>query len=66
MTDNEYLTINQVCDILHLHRNTVENWLRSEKLKGYKMGGKLWRALRTDVDEMVLRTNKEENENGKP
>lgn len=52
---NEYLTIKQVGDTLHIHRNTVESYLRSGKLKGYKMG-KLWRVLRTDVDKFVTET----------
>jgi excisionase family DNA binding protein len=53
MSENKYLTIEQVCDRLTIHRNTVEHWLRSGKLKGYRFG-KLWRVKETDLEAMAV------------
>ena len=50
MSDS-YLSINEVCEIVHVHRNTVEHWLRSGKLVGYKFG-KLWRIKESDLESM--------------
>ena len=48
----EYKSINQVVDELGVHRNTVENWLRSGKLKGVR-AGKLWRISPEALDEFL-------------
>ena len=37
---DEYLTVEEVCKILKISRNTFENYWRTEKLKTYKIGGK--------------------------
>ncbi|MBU1067075.1 helix-turn-helix domain-containing protein [Patescibacteria group bacterium] len=50
-TNDQYLSVEQVCQILDVHRNTVENWLRSGKLKGQKFG-KLWRIKYSDLENM--------------
>jgi len=48
----EYKSINQVVEELGVHRNTVENWLRSGKLKGVR-AGKLWRIPSDALDEFL-------------
>jgi excisionase family DNA binding protein len=52
----EYKSINQVIEELGVHRNTVENWLRSGRLKGVR-AGKLWR-ISTEALEEFLKTRK--------
>jgi len=48
----EYKSINQVIKELGVHRNTVENWLRSGKLKGVR-AGKLWRIPTEALEEFL-------------
>jgi len=48
----EYKSINQVIEELGVHRNTVENWLRSGRLKGVR-AGKLWRIPSEALDEFL-------------
>lgn len=50
----EYKSINQIIKELGVHRNTVENWLRSGKLKGVR-AGKLWRVSSEALDEFLRR-----------
>ncbi len=52
-----YLSVNQVCARIHRHRNTVEKWLRSGKLKGYRLG-KEWRVKPEDVDALYEEAGK--------
>jgi len=48
----EYKSINQVIKELGVHRNTVESWLRSGKLKGVR-AGKLWRISSEALEEFL-------------
>lgn len=43
-----FLSIKEVALQLGVHRNTVEKWLKSGKVKGRKFG-KLWRIKKTDL-----------------
>ena len=50
----EYLSVDQIASDLKVHRNTVENWLRTGKLRGVKLGGdKLWRVSRESLDKFL-------------
>jgi excisionase family DNA binding protein len=35
-----YFTVDQVAEILHLHPETVREWIRSGNLKGFRVGGR--------------------------
>ena len=59
----EYKSINQVIKELGVHRNTVENWLRSGKLRGVR-AGKLWR-IPSDALEDFLRGVKSDGGDGR-
>ena len=56
----EFLTREEVAKYFRVHARTVERWLRSGSLKGYKLGkGKsaLWR-IPTDEIKRFLEENK--------
>lgn len=47
-----YLTIDEVADLLHLHRDTVRRMLREGRLPGTKVG-RAWRIARQALDAYV-------------
>ena len=46
-------TPEEVARLLMVKPVTVHSWLRNEKLKGYKVGGKLWRITRDQLQEFI-------------
>jgi len=60
----EYKSINQVIEELGVHRNTVENWLRSGRLKGVR-AGKLWRIPSEALDEFLRKGERNTHESSK-
>jgi len=45
----EFLTAEQVADLLHVHANTIYRWIRNLDLPATKVGRK-WLVRRTDLD----------------
>lgn len=54
------LTINQVAERLQVSYETVRHWLRTGTLKGFKIGGFIWRIKESDLEEFI---DKEEYKN---
>jgi len=46
-------TPEQVKEICYVNLETVYRWLRSGRLKGVKLGGKLWRISSEALDEFL-------------
>ena len=40
MTDEKWLTVNQIAERLQVHQETVRRWLREGRLAGRNFGGK--------------------------
>ena len=40
-TQQTYLTVTQVCELLHISRLTLYRWVKQDKLKATKVGQKL-------------------------
>jgi len=54
MTNNSWLTVVDVVEILHVHRQTVRRWIRSGELKGYDLAGRSgYRIRATDLEEFM-------------
>ena len=51
----EYLTIQEVADILRVNVQTVRRYLRENKLKGSKSVGR-WRVHRDEVERFMQET----------
>ena len=43
----------EVAAILRLNRYTVMDWLRAGKLRGVKVGSKLWRVKESDLEDFI-------------
>lgn len=52
--DERYLTPEQVAGRLQVNVVTVHRWLRTGKLKGYKLGHRLWRVSPEQIKEFVV------------
>jgi excisionase family DNA binding protein len=52
MSDHEYYTPEQIATKLQVRTRTVQEWLRTGRLAGLKLG-KLWRVRREDFDAFV-------------
>ena len=51
-----FLTRNEVASILRVHPRTVERWLKSDSLRGYKLGEgrtSLWRISEVELMEFL-------------
>lgn len=46
MTDERWLTVAEIVDMLKVHENTVRRWLRSGKLPGRNFGGRMGYRVR--------------------
>jgi len=52
----EFLTKEEVAKYLRVHPRTIERWLKSGELKGYKLGrGKtsLWRISKSELEKYL-------------
>lgn len=47
---NGVLTVKEVATMLQVCRETVYRWLHKNKLRGYKIGGKVWRIRQIDLE----------------
>lgn len=48
-TLEKLLTPEEAAEVLRVKTRTVMEWLRQEKLRGFKLGGKLWRIKESDL-----------------
>lgn len=52
--DNEqFLTTNEIAEILRVHQRTVQRWISSNRLKATKVGPKILRVRKQDFDEFI-------------
>jgi excisionase family DNA binding protein len=52
--DNEqFLTTNEISEILRVHQRTVQRWISSNRLKATKVGPKILRVRKQDFDEFL-------------
>jgi len=60
---NEYLTIDQVAELLNVSAKTIRRLVRRSELPGFKVGGQ-WRIKRADIDEWVAAQKRTAHESG--
>jgi len=57
MTNNEYLTLEQVADLLQVHYNTVYRWVVIERiLPGFQVV-RHWRVKKEDLNLFIEKSN---------
>ena len=52
--DKLLFTPSEVARLLRVEPVTVHSWLRAGKLKGHKIGGKLWRITREQLEDFIM------------
>ena len=57
MQENKWLSMKEVCDYLHISRDTVVNWIKKEGMPAHQKG-RLWRFDVNEIDEW-MKTNGE-------
>jgi excisionase family DNA binding protein len=48
-----FLTPQEVSDLLHVSVQTVRRWIKEEELPAYKVGPRMWRISKADLDEWL-------------
>lgn len=64
----EFLTRGEVAKYLRIHPKTVERWLKSGTLKGYKLGAggtSLWRIPKIEVNKFLEKNKNTKKDDGK-
>ncbi|WP_455017804.1 helix-turn-helix domain-containing protein [Oribacterium sinus] len=52
MKDN-YIGIDEVAEYLGVKASTVRTWIKSKGLPAHKIGGKLWKFKKSEIDEWI-------------
>ncbi len=52
MKENKWLSMKELCDYLHVSRDTVKKWITKEKMPAHQKG-RLWRFDVNEVDEWM-------------
>ena len=60
--NDEFLTTNEIAEILRVHQRTVQRWISANRLKATKVGPKILRVRRQDLDEFLESQNKDHQE----
>lgn len=51
-TDN-YIGIDEVAEYLGVKASTVRTWIKTKNMPAHKIGGKLWKFKKSEIDEWV-------------
>ncbi|MFN6486415.1 MULTISPECIES: helix-turn-helix domain-containing protein [unclassified Nostoc] len=55
--DISFLTTIEVAKLLRVHQRTVQRWISSNNLKATKVGSRIWRIRKKDLDEFLQINN---------
>jgi excisionase family DNA binding protein len=53
LSQEEWLTVDEIADRLKVHGNTVRLWIRSGELSAVNLGGSGYRVARSDLDRFL-------------
>ncbi len=63
MTDEQFLTVEEVADRLRVSQEAVRNWLRKGDLRGFSLGRKAgWRIRPSELDRFVADRERRQTE----
>lgn len=58
MTDSEhYITTREACEYLHLHRVTLQRWVKEGRVRAYRLGGRDLRFRKADLEALLAPVN---------
>ncbi|MBW4686946.1 MAG: helix-turn-helix domain-containing protein [Komarekiella atlantica HA4396-MV6] len=55
--DISFLKTIEVAELLRVHQRTVQRWISSNNLKATKVGPRIWRIRKKDLNEFLQRNN---------
>lgn len=58
LLDREYYSSEELAEMLGVTTRTIRNYLKEQKIKGYKIGGK-WKFSRDDIEEYIRKQTNE-------
>ena len=64
MEDEKFYTIKEVAELLKVSDGGVRKWLKTDKLKGIKLG-RIWRIRESDLDRFLRERENPTGENRK-
>lgn len=59
---SQLLTTHEIAEILRVHQRTVQRWISSNRLKAIKVGPKIFRVRKQDLNEFLDNQNKDYQE----
>ena len=60
--NEQFLTTNEIAEILRVHQRTVQRWISSNRLKATKVGPKILRVRREDLNKFLESQDKDHQE----
>jgi excisionase family DNA binding protein len=54
--DEEYLTVGQAADLLHVNKSTIRRWIAQDQLPAYRVGQRRVALKRADVARLITPT----------
>lgn len=55
LTNENYISIEEAAEYLGVKPSTIRTWIKTKALPAHKIGGKLWKFKRSEIDEWVKR-----------
>jgi excisionase family DNA binding protein len=56
-TNENYISIEEAAKYLGVKSSTIRTWIKVKELPAHKIGGKLWKFKRSEIDEWVKSSN---------
>lgn len=60
--NEQLLTTREIAEILRVHQRTVQRWISSNQLKATKVGPKIWRIRKQDLDNFLANQDTDQEE----
>ena len=58
-TNENYISIEEAAEYLGVKPSTIRTWIKSKNMPAHKIGGKLWKFKRSEIDAWVDGKNKQ-------
>ena len=55
--NENYVGIDEIAEYLGVKPSTVRTWIKTKKMPAHKIGGKLWKFKRAEIDEWIANGN---------
>lgn len=52
-TNENYISIEEAAEYLGVKPSTIRTWIKTKEMPAHKIGGKLWKFKRSEIDAWV-------------